>query len=318
VTPGSRGTGTTRGRALTVGYLKVAGAAVLWGSSGVFADALVTMEMPPESIALLRPVVGGAALLLGAALVRREALLPDWQGFVLLAGVGGIVTALFQVAYLMSFATAGVPTTVALLYLAPAFVLAASGPLLGEWPSPVQIALGALSIAGVWLMVTGVREVSAEWTATGVGWGLLAGATYASYTILGRYATPRHGSTATVLHSTVSACVLLALALPLSGHSVVLPSTGQAWVLLVMFGLLTMALATSLYYDALGRIEAGRAATASTLEPVAAVVLATFLLDEGLKPRGWAGLVMVVTGVAGGYAIAASRARRDTHTDQDG
>ncbi|HCR03980.1 MAG TPA: hypothetical protein DIU18_02190, partial [Gemmatimonadetes bacterium] len=100
VTPGSRGTGTTRGRALTVGYLKVAGAAVLWGSSGVFADALVTMEMPPESIALLRPVVGGAALLLGAALVRREALLPDWQGFVLLAGVGGIVTALFQVAYL--------------------------------------------------------------------------------------------------------------------------------------------------------------------------------------------------------------------------
>lgn len=318
VTRGSHGTGATRDRALTVGYLKVAGAAVLWGSSGIFADALVARGMPPESIALLRPVVGGAALLLGAALVRREALFPGWQGFVLLAGVGGVITALFQIAYLMSFATAGVPTTVALLYLAPAFVLAASGPLLGEWPGPVQIALGALSVAGVWLMVTGVREVSAEWTATGVGWGLLAGATYASYTLLGRYATPRHGSAATVLHSTVSACVLLALALPLSGHSVVLPSTGRAWVLLVMFGLLTMALATSLYYDALGRIEAGRAATASTLEPVAAVVLATFLLDEGLRPRGWAGLMMVVTGVAGGYAIAASRARREAHTDQAG
>ena len=71
-----------------------------------------------------------------------------------------------------------------------------------------------------------------------------------------------------------------------------------------------MALATSLYYDALGRIEAGRAAIASTLEPIAAVVLATFLLDEGLRLRGWLGLAMVVAGVAGGYALAASEARR--------
>ena len=310
------GAGATRGRALTIGYLEVAGAAVLWGSSGIFADALVARGIPPESLALLRPVVGGAVLLLVAALFRREALLPGWRGFLLLAGVGGVATALFQVAYLMSLATAGVPTTVALLYLAPVFVLAASGPLLGEWPGPGQVALGALSVTGVWLTVTGVRGVSAEWTATGLGWGVLAGAMYASYTLLGRYATPRLGSTATVLHSTVSACVLLGLALPLSGHSVVLPSTGQAWVLLVAFGLLTMALATSLYYDALGRIEAGRAAIASTLEPVAAVVLATFLLDEGLKLRGWVGLAMVVAGVAGGYALAASGSRQEARADQ--
>jgi DME family drug/metabolite transporter len=289
----------------------VAGAAVLWGSSGIFADALVARGVPPVSLSLLRPVVGGTVLLLGAALFCREALLPGWRGFLVLAGVGGGVTAMFQVAYLMSLATAGVPTTVALLYLAPALVLASSGPLLGEWPGRGQVALGALSVGGVWLTVTGVRGVTAEWTTTGVGWGVLAGATYASYTLLGRYATPRYGSTATVLHSTVSACVLLSLALPLSGHSIVLPSTGQAWMLLVVFGLLTVALATSLYYDALGRIEAGRATITSTLEPIAAVVLATFLLDEGLKPRGWAGLAMVVAGVGGGYAMAARGSRQD-------
>ena len=293
-----------------VGYLEVAGAAVLWGSSGIFADALVAEGVPPESLALLRPVVGCAALLLWASLFRREALLPGWRGFWFLACVGGIATALFQVAYLMSLATAGVPTTVALLYLAPAFVLAASGPLLGEWPGPRQIALGALSVAGVWLTVTGVSGVSAEWTAAGVGWGVLAGATYASYTLIGRYATPRYGSVTTVLHATLSACVLLALSLPLFGHSVVWPSTDRGWVLLVLFGILTMALATSLYFDALGRIEASRAAIASTLEPIAAVVLATFLLDEGLRPRGWLGLAMVVGGVAGGYALAARGARR--------
>ena len=305
------GGSATRSRSLTIGYLEVAGAAVLWGSSGIFADALVAEGIPPESLALLRPVVGGTVLLLGAVLFHRAALIPGWRGFWLLAGLGGIVTALFQVAYLMSLATAGVPTTVALLYLAPAFVLAASGPVLGEWPGPRQIALGFLSVGGVWLTVTGVRGVSAEWTVEGVGWGVLAGATYASYSLLGRYATPRLGSAATVLHSTLSACVLLSLALPLSGHSVVWPSTERGWVLLVVFGLLTMALATSLYYDALGRIEAGRAAVASTLEPIAAVLLATFLLGEGLRPRGWGGLAMVVVGVAGGYALAAKGAKQN-------
>ena len=87
-------------------------------------------------------------------------------------------------------------------------------------------------------------------------------------------------------------------------------------MLLVVFGLLTMALATSLYYDALGRIEAGRAAIASTLEPVAAVVMATFLLDQGLRPRGWVGLAMVVAGVAGGYGLAVGGARREAAAEQ--
>lgn len=304
-----------RGRALTVGYLEVAGAAALWGSSGIFTDALLARGLPPESIALLRPAVGGVVLLLTAALFHREVFSPGWLGFLLLAGAGGIATALFQVAFQMSIAAAGVPTTVALLYLAPAFVLAASGPLLGEWPGPGQVALGALSVVGVGLTVTGVTGASTEWTARGVGWGVLAGSMYASYTLFGRYATPRYGSAATALHSTVGGCVMLAVALPLSGHPVVLPSTGQAWSLLVVFGILSLTLATSLYYDALGRIEAGRAAIASTLEPVVAVVLATVLLDEGLEPIGWAGLAMVVAGVAGAYALAAGGAGRGARLD---
>ena len=48
-------------------------------------------------------------------------------------------------------------------------------------------------------------------------------------------------------------------------------------------------------------IEAGQAAIASTVEPVAGALLATLLLGQGLTGWGWFGLAVVVTGVAGAY-----------------
>lgn len=283
-------------------YLEVAAAASLWGSSGLFAEALFARGVPAQSVALLRPVVGGAVLLGVALLARRGALWPGGRGLLVLAGGGGLVTAVFQLAYQESIAAAGVPATVALLYLAPAFVLALSGPLLREWPDRGRVALAALSVAGVWLVVSGTRGERVEWSAAGVGWGVLAGAAFAAYTLFGRVATPRWGSFPTVLHSTLGAVVVLGIALPLAGHRVATPSDASGWAILLLFGLLTIAAATWLYYDALGRIEAGRAAIASTLEPVVAAVLATVALDQGLRGSGWVGLAMVVAGVAGAYA----------------
>ena len=285
-----------------VGYLEVTAAAAMWGSSGIFATALLALGLTPGSNALLRPVLGGAMLLVGALLFARTSLRPGWRGFLLLAGPGGAITALFQLSYQSSFAASGVTTTVALLYLSPALTLAASGPVLGEWPTRRQFALAALSVIGVWLTVTGAKGAAFELDPTGFAWGVLAGVSYAAYTLFGRWSAGRHGSYTTLLHSTFGSCVLLAVGLRLFGMSVVIPDSGRTWTILAVYSLLTLALSSALFYDALGRIEAGRAAIATTLEPVVAAVLATFILHQGLEPRGWAGLAMVVGGVAGGYA----------------
>jgi DME family drug/metabolite transporter len=288
--------------ASAVGYLEVTAAAALWGSSGIFATALLAMGLSAGSNALLRPVLGAAFLLIGALLFARASLRPGWRAFLVLAGPGGLITALFQLSYQSSFATSGVTTTVALLYLSPALTMAAAGPLLGEWPTRTQLALAALSVVGVWLIVTGAEGASLTLDARGLAWGILAGVTYAGYTLFGRWSSRRHGAFPTLLHTTIGSCVLLAIALWLLGMSVVIPSSARAWTLLGVYALFTLSLSSVLYYDALGRIEAGRAAIATTLEPVVAAVLATMILDQGLELRGWLGLAMVVGGVAGGYA----------------
>lgn len=282
-----------------LGYLEAVAAACLWASSGIFSVHLFRLGVPPETLALLRPVVGVLFLLAGLAIARPEALRIDAAGFAFLALGGGLAVGVFQVAYQFSTDAVGVPTTVALLYLAPAFVAATSGPLLGEWPSRGRIALVLVTLAGVWLSVLGAEGVEASFGTTGIAWGVLAGASYATYTVFGRFATPHFGSARTVFYSTLGACLFLAVVLPVASGPLVLPTGMRSWTLLLAFGGLTIALAQFLFFDALGRIEASGASVATAVEPAVAAILATLLLSQGLGLVGWIGVAVIVAGVVG-------------------
>jgi drug/metabolite transporter, DME family len=220
---------------------------------------------------------------------------------------GGTAVGAFQVGYQLSVDAVGVPTTVAILYLAPAIVVMASGPILGEWPTKTRVALAALAVLGVWLSVLGARDVETRFGAAGIGWGLGTAVSYAAYILIGRYAAPRWGSSATVVYSTGGACLLLAVSLPFTSIPVALPSTVRAWAMLGVFGLLTVAVAQFLFFDALRWVEASRAAVSATAEPLVAALLASTLLGQGLEPVGWLGLALVVAGVAGVGLTAVSK-----------
>lgn len=281
------------------GYLEAVLAAALWGSSGIFSVHLFRMGVSLATVALWRPLLGLVFLLAYFGFLRPRSLRVGWGGFAFLAGVGGVIVAIFQIAYQGSVDAVGVPSTVALLYLAPAIVVAAGGPLLGEWPSARRVTLAVLVVGGVWLSVLGAEDVRPMFGTVGVGWGLASAATYASYTLLGRFAAPRWGTGPTLVYSTAGGCLLLALSLPFLPFGPLLPVGAPAWTLLTLFGLVTLTLAELLFFDALRWIEASRAAIAATAEPVVAALLATVMLSQGLRPIGWVGLALVVAGVAG-------------------
>jgi len=291
-----------RARQRALGYLEVITAAALWGSSGPFSVALMRMGMSPESLALLRPVLGAVSLTAVALLWRRSALRIGGRELLHLTLLGGAAVGVFQLTFQLSTGAVGVPTTVGLMYLSPAVVVAGSGPLLGEWPSRRTLLLVGLSIVGVWLVVRGGGALDLP-GGTPL-WGILCGVSYGSYTLFGRHWSPRCGPLATILFSTVGGCLVLGGAwaagvLPVEG-----PPSGRAWLVLVVFSVTTMTVAALLFFDALRRIEATRAAIATTTEPVVAALLAAFLLGQTLPPVGWLGLALVVGGVAGAYGVA--------------
>lgn len=290
------------------GYAEAVAAASLWGSSGIFAVSLFRLGVPPESLAFLRPLVGSLVLLGVVAAGNVRGLAIDRRGLAVLLLGGGLSVGVFQIAYQLSTDAVGVPSTVAMLYLAPAVVAAASGPLLGEWPDRARLALLAVTLTGVWLSVLGAHDVAATFGSSGVGWGVLAGVSYGAYTLFGRYASPRWGSLRTVVYSTVGSCLFLAFAVPALAGPIVWPGSWAAWGLLLAFGVLTIAVAHSLFFDALSHIDASRASIATAIEPVVAAVLATLILGQGLAAPGWIGIGLVVVGVAGvGYTARRKR-----------
>jgi len=309
MTPPGAGAGTARDRLL--GYGEAIAAASLWGSSGIFAVNLFRLGVPPESLAFLRPLLGALILLMAVSLRNREGLRVDRKGLLILMGGGGISVGLFQIAYQFSTDAVGVPSTVAMLYLAPAVVAAASGPLLDEWPDRTRIALLVVTLSGVWLSVLGADAVAATFGSTGLGWGVMAGIAYGAYTLFGRYAAPAYGSIPTVVYSTLGCVLFLAVAVPVTTGPIVWPASTAAWLLLLAFSVLTIAVAHFLFFDALARIDASRASIATAIEPVVAASLATVLLGQGLTPLGWAGIALVVLGVAG---VGATAREGDTST----
>jgi len=281
-----------------VGFLEAMAAAALWGSSGIFAVRLFELGVTPTSVALIRMVLGTMFLVLWAVVFRRRDLAIDLRHVLLLLVAGGIPIAAFQVVYQLSIDAAGVPTTVALVYLSPVFVLVASVPLLGERPTRLRAVLAVGVVVGVWLTVLGADEVDTIFGRRSLLWGLLAGVCYAGYTLFGRFAAPRWGTVPTAIYGSVGGALLLAVTLPFSPSGVALPEGSRAWSLMVVFALLTITLASLLFFDALRRIEASRVAVAAAFEPVVAGLLATFILAQGLNPLGWLGIGIVAAGVA--------------------
>lgn len=288
-----------------VGYLEVLLAGTLWALSGPLSVLLFRLGLPPTSVALLRPLLG--MLFLAAFLLAINPRLFRVPGRPLLAmlAIGGVAVAIFQVAYQMSTDSVGVPSTVALLYLAPAIVVGVSPLLLGERLTGAKVALAGLSVVGVWLTVFGAEGVGVELTATGLVWGVLCGAGYATVALYGRWFSPRFGALAPLFYSTLGGSILLLLAYPVLGWRLELPQTGEGWGLMLLLALATMALAPLSLYHAMRKIEAGRAAIGTTIEPFIATLLAMLLVDQGLRPVGWVGLVLLMVGVAGAYAMRA-------------
>lgn len=285
-----------------VGYLEVLGAGALWGSAGPLSVALFRMGLPPTSVAIWRLVLGVASLGLLIVALAPGKLRVDRRAFLLMLIPGGAITALFHLGYQLATEAIGVPSTVALLYLAPALVVVGAGPVLGEWPTGRRLLLAGVSIVGVWMTVLGAEGAAFRTQPQGVLWGVLTGTGFAGYTLFARHFSPRYGALPTLLYSSVGAGLILGLIYPFLGWGVELPSGSLAWGTAVAFGVLTITVASVLYFHALATIDASRAAIGATVEPLAATVLAIAFLGQGLTAIGWIGLLVLIGGVVGAYA----------------
>ena len=284
-----------------MGYAFIALAALLWGTLGPAARFALQAGIEPLELSFWRALLGGA--LFGAhALARRRVRiarrdLPPVIAFALLG------VALFYLSYFRAVRAGGAALAAILLYTAPAWVALASALWLGERMTARKLAALALTLGGVALVAMGSggdsgRDAAVQVSAAALTWGLVAGLAYAAYYLFGkryfsRYETP----------------TVLGLALPL-GALALLPAvpfatkSGATWATIAFIAVVPTYAAYFVYGLGLRRVEATRAATVATLEPLVAAGLAYAVWGETLRPLGYVGGLLVLAGV---LAIATER-----------
>ncbi|PZF57002.1 EamA family transporter [Curtobacterium sp. MCSS17_008] len=319
--------GSAAGRASrpTGGLAAVLVAAAVWGTTGTathFAPGVPAFVFGAVTFGF-----GGAVL---AATTGRGAVRavtgPGARGWVVLGAVSLVV---YAVAFYAALAGAGVAlgTTLAI----------GSSPLfagLVEWAADARrvtrrwVVATLVSVAGMVVVTLARSEASGTGPLLlGLGSALLAGLTYATYSwavargmgaarvappVAGPAALPGRSDPAVVgagaravvgagARGVVGAVFGLA-AVPLVVLAVVAGrdalTVGANWPVFVYLALVPTVLGHSLYAVGLRSVTASVATLLSLFEPVVAAVLAVVVVGEHLGTAGWAGIALVVAGLA--------------------
>lgn len=299
---------STPSRATLGGYGFGLAAGALWGTTGPLSTALYAHGVEVTDVGFWRVLLATLGFL-GYGLYRRDLFRVDRKGLLLVAGGGGLIVAVFEVAYQFAIAGIGVAGAATLLYLAPIFVAVLARPLLGEALTLTRVVLALLVLAGVTLTVTGhadgaggVPDLFSRGWATGVAGGVLSAVAYATSTLLARWAVPRYGSIRTLFLELLGGTLVLALTLPALHHAPAPPASFAGWTLVVGLGLGSVFAANLCFFAAVKRIEAAPTAIAASVEPVVGALLALAVFGQQLTAAGWIGLFVVVGGVAASYA----------------
>jgi DME family drug/metabolite transporter len=271
-----------------MGYAFVLLAAALWGLLGPASRFAFQAGVSPMETAFWRAVLGGTlfgihAVAKGEVRVARRDL-PAVVAF----GLTGV--ALFFAAYQRAVSEGGAALASVLLYTAPVWVAVLSAAFLHERLGARKLLAMGIAMAGVaGIALTGGGGVRLGGAA--LFWGLLSGWAYALYYVFGRRYFGRYSAATLFLYAyPVGALGLY----PLVGFH---PKNGQAWTALAFVALVPTYGAYLAYSAGLRRVEATRAATVATLEPVVAAIAAYLLWGERMGAVGYACAALVLLGV---------------------
>jgi DME family drug/metabolite transporter len=295
-------------RSPILGYLCIGLAAALWGSLGVVSRVVLQSGVEPLELSVWRASIAGAlfavhAIVRGRVRIARR----DLPVMVVFAVIG---VSLFYMSYLFAVREGGAALAAILLYTAPAWVAIASALWLHEPMTTRKLGALAVTLVGVAAVALGAPGAGSGLRvgAAALGWGLLSGLCYASYYLFGKRYFTRYEAATIFMYVLPLGAVLLVPAVHFA------PKHGAIWWWIAYLGIVPTYVALQLYEAGLKRVEATRAVTVATLEPVIAAFLAYAVWGEALRPVGYAGAALVLAGVLAMSTEAASPAGDSSRT----
>ncbi len=279
-----------------MGYLYVVLAALMWGLSGSSAKFLFRSGITPYQLVQLRLSISSGLLFLWL-LIRYPALLKidrkDILYFILFGTVG---MAGVQFTYLFAISKINVAAAILLQYLAPSFIALHAIVFMREKLKPATITALAGATLGCYLVVGAYNVDILTMNFAGIISGILAGITFAWYSIHGEYGMRRYNPWTVLFYALFfGAFVWNILHPPLEAFMHVYSPIQWVWILYI--GILGTLIPFGLYLEGINLIRSTRASITATLEPITAGVISYIFLHEILETLQIIGGVLVIASI---------------------
>ena len=128
-------------------------------------------------------------------------------------------------------------------------------------------------------------------SAVAIGWGLVSGLAYATYYLFGKRYFVRYDPATLYMYALPLGALLLLPGVTFNAKSALV------WAWIAYLGIVPTYVALRVYAAGLVRVEATRAVTVATLEPVIAAALAYVVWGEALGAIAYIGAMLVLVGV---------------------
>ncbi len=277
-------------------YLKIALAAALWGTLGLFFRVLHdAYGLSSLSVAFFRAGIACVILFAALLLFRPAELRISRRSLPLFAAYGLLGIAAFYFLYVQAVVQTSVTTAVVLLYTAPAFVTLMAWYAWREPLSRRKLAALLVAFSGCAMVAQAYDPSQLRLNALGLILGLGAGFTYALYTIFTKSVLKQHSQSTALMYALLFGTLFL---IPLQSPDGwgALTQSFLPWLLLLGLAIGPTLGSFSLYNAGLNVLPAGNASLVAMLEPVVASALAFLVLGEELAPIQILGGGMVIGG----------------------
>jgi len=297
---------STETRKPALGYLYIAAATFCWGVAASLGRAAFTRRLP--GLHALRPI---DALILSQSratfsfltLLPVLSLLRGWRRLRLPAAdirdtflIGILGVAASNYFYYLAIQRTNVATAIIVQYTAPIWVLLYTVARGHQKPTLQRVGAVGLAVTGIALVIGLFGGTGLHLDTIGLFAGLLAAFSFAFYNVGGHNVLARHDRWMVLLYTTCSASLFWLLVNPpwkiAAAHY-----SGEQWLFLLLFSLLSVLAPFSFYFAGLQHLEPTRAIVVSCLEPVFSIVIAAVALGEIMHPLQVAGIVFVLAAI---------------------
>jgi DME family drug/metabolite transporter len=285
----------------------IASATFLWGVAATLGRAAFTgrLLLTGQTLRPIDPLIlsQSRATFSFIFLALTLLLLRGWKrlrlpaadlGRMFALGVLGVAASNYL--YYLSIQRTNVATAIILQYTAPVWVLLYTVARGLQKPTLRRIAAVGLAVTGIALVIGIFGSGGFRLDAIGVMAALGAAFSFAFYNIGGHSILARYDRWTVLMYVILSASLFWIIVNP-PWKIVAAHYSGNQWLFLLVFSLLSVLAPFALYFAGLQHLEPTRAIVVSCLEPVFSIVIAAGVLGEVMRSLQTIGIALVLVAI---------------------